>query len=177
MTRIVTLVAATLAASIVQAAPPPPKLACPGGSSSVELPAPPEQPGVDEGKVLRCLDGNGQPTGPEFWLRPNGLFAQRGSWSDGAKNGLWERWYPSGHLLSQYTYQAGQMISSRCLNEHRIDMPCTNATAPREWQPPAPEPKAAPAPTPAAPTPAKPPSGANMPPPAPPPAPPMPSHG
>ena len=170
MIRRLGAIAGALIASAVAAAPPTPKLACPSGSSTVELPAAAEQSGATPDKVLRCLDGNGQPTGPELWVRANGYFAQRGSWLDGAKHDLWERWYSSGHLMSQYTYKAGQVISSRCLNEQRIDIACTPALAPRDWQPPAPSPQ-----PPVPPAPKPPPSGAIVPPP--PPAPPMPSRG
>lgn len=174
MIRNLGILAGTLIVSTAVAAPPAPKVACPAASSSVELPAPPEKPGAGEARVLRCLDGNGQPTGPEVWVRANGFFAQRGTWLDAAKHGLWERWYVSGHLMSQYTYQAGQVVSSRCLNEKRVDITCTADLAPRDWQPPGAAPTQAPIPTPT-PAPASTPTPAPLP--SPPPAPPMPTRG
>ena len=112
---------------------PDPRVVCPAGASRVEL------PGSAGGRVLRCMDDTtGQATGPEVWLSVTGFYLQRGRWENGQRHGLWERWYPTGHLLSRVSYNMGQIVSSRCLTEQkRRELACTVDHHPMEWQPPA----------------------------------------
>jgi hypothetical protein len=130
---------------------PDPRIICPGGSSNVELPGP------TGGKVLRCVDDStGQPNGQEVWIGRAGYFTQRGRWDQGQRHGLWERWYPSGHLLSRITFNKGVAIDSRCLTEEkRKDVACEAGHQPVDWTAPGSAPMApaaagvAPAPAPA----------------------------
>lgn len=110
-----------------------PRLACPQGSTKVELPAP------SGGKVLRCVDdATGNPHGPEVWLRANSFFWIRGRWDQGKRHGSWARWYPSGHLMSQVDYNQGRQLTARCLTEQkRRTQTCTPDWMPLDWKPPA----------------------------------------
>ena len=118
---------------------PDPRIICPKGSSNVELPGP------TGGKVLRCVDDTtGQPTGQEIWVGTNGFFTQRGRWDQGVRHGLWERWYPSGHLMSRITFNKGVAIESRCLTEQkRKDVECAANFQPVDWYAPGSAPPAA----------------------------------
>ena len=134
-------VVAVGASLITQAGRPEPRMVCPAQSSKVELPL------GDGGRVLRCVDdSSGIQVGPEIWLGPNGFFTQRGTWAQGQRHGLWERWYPSGHLASRVTYNQGVVSNATCLTEQkRKEVECTPEWHPMDWQAPTAQPAAQPA--------------------------------
>jgi hypothetical protein len=108
---------------------PDPRLGCPKGAAQVELPA---RGGM---RVLRCVDdSDGSNVGREVWLTSDGRYFQRGHWERNVRHGLWERWYPTGHLLSRIVYDRGQPVATRCLSEEkRKPFECGPAHMPVDW--------------------------------------------
>jgi len=128
-----------------------PKLRCGAGTSLVELPAPAGATlgAATANTVLRCIaDSDGNPHGPEIWITPTGRFFQRGNWERGQRSGVWERWWPSGHVYAHHTYMGGNLQGSKCLNEKRQAEPCTPGHGILDWSSPGAAPAPAPTPTP-----------------------------